>query len=115
MSPTATRRLSKADRDLLASFALSPRQKVEVWAAWEESPEGVELCAIRARSEGRRNGNKGAGLLLAMIRRKDHLDAPDASEPRYTGYRWVRGTHSGHYVRDPHGTDLIMDGWQAPS
>ncbi len=112
MSPTATRRLTKSDRELLASFGLSPRQKVEVWQAWQESPEGTERCALRARSEGRRSGLRGAGLLLTMIRAGEHLDAPDASAPRYTGYRFVRGTHSGTYVRDAHGTDPLPEGYR---
>ena len=49
-----------------------------------------------------------------MIRELEHLDAPDPDQPRYTGYRWVPGTHSGHYVRDPHGIDRLMEGWEAP-
>jgi hypothetical protein len=29
---------------------------------------------------------------------------------RITGWRFRRGSHSGHYVRDPNGTDVPPDG-----
>lgn len=33
---------------------------------------------------------------------------------RRTGFRFVRGTHGGSYVRDPDGTDVLPKGWQEP-
>ena len=33
-----------------------------------------------------------------------------ASGDRHTGYRLVRGTHGGQYVRDPAGTDILPAG-----
>jgi hypothetical protein len=33
-----------------------------------------------------------------------------ASGSRRTGVRFVRGTHGGHYVRDPEGTDVLPRG-----
>jgi hypothetical protein len=33
-----------------------------------------------------------------------------ASGDRRTGYRLVRGTHGGQYVRDPAGTDILPAG-----
>ena len=33
---------------------------------------------------------------------------------RKTGFRFVRGTHSGHYVRDPEGTDPLPFGLEPP-
>ena len=33
---------------------------------------------------------------------------------RVTGFRFVRGTHSGMFVRDPTGTDVIPPGVEVP-
>ena len=35
-----------------------------------------------------------------------------AGGARRTGYRLVRGTHGGSYVRDPNGTDILPAGSQ---
>jgi hypothetical protein len=37
-----------------------------------------------------------------------------ASGSRRTGYRLIRGTHGGQYVRDPAGTDLLPAGIFVP-
>lgn len=47
------------------------------------------------------------GLLLKMIRDGDHRAEHDPSAPIPTGYRFVRGTHSGTYVEDPAGVDPL--------
>jgi hypothetical protein len=33
---------------------------------------------------------------------------------RKTGFRFVRGTHGGSYIRDPEGTDIVPAGWEEP-
>ena len=33
---------------------------------------------------------------------------------RRTGFRFVRGTHGGAYVRDPDGTDIVPPGVETP-
>lgn len=33
---------------------------------------------------------------------------------RRTGFRFVRGTHGGSYVRDPAGTDILPPGVEPP-
>ena len=38
-----------------------------------------------------------------------------AGGERRTGYRFVRGTHGGHYVRDPQGRDSLPSGFQIPT
>ncbi|MDH4178396.1 MAG: hypothetical protein OEW31_05000 [Thermoleophilia bacterium] len=38
-----------------------------------------------------------------------------AGGERRTGYRFVRGTQSGRYVRDPGGTDVLPAGYQIPA
>ena len=38
-----------------------------------------------------------------------------AGSGRRTGIRFVRGSHSGTYVRDPEGTDMLPPGYQEPS
>jgi len=37
-----------------------------------------------------------------------------ASSTRRTGFRFVRGTHGGQYVRDREGTDIVRPGASAP-
>jgi hypothetical protein len=37
------------------------------------------------------------------------------SRNRRTGYRFIRGTHGGHYVRDPDGTDILPAGASIPA
>jgi hypothetical protein len=38
-----------------------------------------------------------------------------AGGARRTGYKFVRGTHSGHFVRDPNGTDILPSGFEVPA
>lgn len=105
--------LNEADRELLRSFGLTDAQRAEVWAAWLTSPEGVERVALAARALGRSEGRTGAGLLLAKLRRGDHLVEPEPASRRTTGWRFVRGTHSGTYLRDARGTDPLPAGYAA--
>src|SRR6478735_8870911 len=82
-------------RRLLAPFAITDeRARREVWTAWNVNPEGVERCVLDARVHGKRSGNTGAGLLVTMIRRGDHLIEADPTAERITGWRWVTG--DGH-------------------
>ena len=37
-----------------------------------------------------------------------------SSGDRRTGYRLIRGTHGGQYVRDPAGTDILPAGVSVP-
>ena len=37
-----------------------------------------------------------------------------ASSNRRTGFRFVRGTHGGQYVRDREGTDIVRAGVSGP-
>ena len=37
-----------------------------------------------------------------------------ASGTRPTGFRFVRGTHGGQYVRDREGTDIVRPGTSVP-
>jgi hypothetical protein len=37
-----------------------------------------------------------------------------ADGDRRTGYRLIRGTHGGQYVRDPAGTDILPAGVSVP-
>ena len=103
--------LSEPERELLAGFKLRSRQKREVWDAYLENPAGLLETAARAREQGARGGTSGAGLLLVMIRRGDHLERPVLDGRRVTGYRFQRGSHSGTYFRDPFGTDPLPYGF----
>lgn len=106
--------LTVAQAELLKSFRLTDAQRYEVWADWQINPDGVERCALEAKAFTKHEPGTGAGLFLTMLRRGDHLHrVSDPHEPRQriTGWRWVRGSHSGTYVRDKQGTDALPPGY----
>lgn len=42
--------------------------------------------------------------------------APVKPKPEgWTGYKFIRGTHSGKYVRDPEGYDRLPPGYEPPT
>jgi hypothetical protein len=44
----------------------------------------------------------------------DHQFGPrSVGGQRVTGWTFKRGTHGGHYIRDPGGTDILPSGYQA--
>ena len=98
-------------RELLQSFKLRRSGKAKVWAAFLDNPDGLVRCANEARLYAARNGGTGAGLLITMIDRGEHLTTLDPTARRRTGWRFVKGTHSGTYVRDPRGTDPLPAGY----
>lgn len=98
-------------RELLASFKLREAGRAKVMQAWLDNPEGLVRCAYEAQLYASRNGGTGAGLLVTMIDRDEHLTSLDPNARRVTGWRFVRGTHSGNYVRDPRGTDPLPAGY----
>jgi hypothetical protein len=51
---------------------------------------------------------------LAALGVTDSTRPNEQLRPR-TGYRFVRGTHSGTYIRDPEGTDRLPVGYTIPS
>lgn len=106
--------LDPAAKQLLQGFGFTPEQKREVWEAWKHRPDRCELLAQQARARGRRDGTTGAGLLLTMIHRGDHLLEQQSGAQRVTGYRWIRSTHAGRYVRDASGCDLLPIGYEEP-
>jgi hypothetical protein len=54
-----------------------------------------------------------AGVPVAAMR--DYLNGNiRAGRARRTGYRFVRGTHGGTYVRDPNGIDIMPAFHEAP-
>jgi hypothetical protein len=52
-------------------------------------------------------------LLVSDAGLDDSTRPGEEHRPR-TGYRFVRGTHSGTYVRDPDGTDRLPAGYTIP-
>jgi hypothetical protein len=38
-----------------------------------------------------------------------------AGGARRTGFKFVRGTHGGHFVRDPNGTDILPSDFEVPA
>jgi hypothetical protein len=91
---------------LFAEMDLQGAGLLEAWTAYDTNETGTIRCAIKAQ-EGRRPG----GLFLHMIRQGDHLKV--VKKQRRTGYRWVRGTHGGTYVRDVKGTDSLPGGHES--
>lgn len=56
--------------------------------------------------------------LLGVAREdaRDYLNGNiRAGGARRTGYRFVRGSHGGGYVRDPQGTDILPAGYSVPA
>ena len=51
--------------------------------------------------------------ILAALDIADNTRPGEEHRPR-TGYRFVRGTHSGTYIRDPQGTDPLPFGYTIP-
>jgi hypothetical protein len=98
---------------LLAPLNFTAAQKKEMWEAVKANPDGVERCALKAKAYAQRDGTPGAGLLLTMVRRGDHLIDADPDVAKVTGWRWVRGAdgQSGTYVPDPAGTDPLPNGY----
>ena len=93
---------------LLAPLHLTAGQHALALAAWKENPEGVERCATDALATGRAPG----ALFATMIASGEHKREPNGtSGKRITGWRWVRGSHSGRYVEDPKGTDNPPPGY----
>jgi hypothetical protein len=47
---------------------------------------------------------------------RDYLDGNiRAGGTRRTGFKFVRGTHGGSFVRDPEGTDILPAAYQQPA
>jgi hypothetical protein len=96
-------------REALAGFRFTDEQKLTVWQAFQEFPEGVER-EIREIREG--STDKPEPMLLWRLEQGWHRE-PDfehvARSPRKTGWRWVRGAdgQSGTYVEDPEGIDPL--------
>ena len=47
---------------------------------------------------------------------RDYLDGNiRAGGTRRTGFKFIRGTHGGSFVRDPEGTHILPAGYQQPA
>jgi hypothetical protein len=91
--------------DWFAHFDFTERQRSEALDAWTENPWGtrqVMRAAFRA--------NNPVAEFLERIRRREHT-RPSAGA-KLTGWRFVRGSHSGTYVEDPWGTDPLPPGYE---
>lgn len=73
------------------------------WVAFEENAEGTIQLALSSFE-----GQNPAGVFEFRRRRGDHQVA---GGQRRTGWRFVRGTHGGTYVRDPRGVDTPPPGY----
>lgn len=77
--------------ELFLELCLDEAGMEKAWACFEENPQGVIEIAYSS-FEGRRPG----GLFLHRLLAGEHK----AYRGKRTGWRFVRGTHSGTYVRD---------------
>jgi hypothetical protein len=87
------------------TFKFTDRQWEEVWEAFQAEPDSCERLALRAMS-----GQNPVALFLSELRAGAHLE-PEHVPVRYTGWRFVRGSHGGSYVRDPRGLDRLPAGY----
>lgn len=85
--------------------------------AYLEAPDGFDTLirdALNSAARGKLH-SAPANVIVANVRRGDHLRAQQLSElgrgPRKTGWRFVRGSHSGTFVADPDGTDVLPEGY----
>jgi hypothetical protein len=76
------------------------------WLAFNENEEGTVEIALAAFE-----GRNPAGLFTFKREQGEHLVTRGGGERR-TGWRFRRGTHSGTYVRDPKGTDVLPAGYR---
>lgn len=105
--PAPNTALRARAKEALAPLALHHSQKREAWQAFLASPDGVERVAAQSQSG---SPHSPAAIFLAAIRNGEHL-LDHTPKPRYTGWRFVRGSHSGTYVEDPKGTDPLPAGY----
>lgn len=90
---------------MLALGVRSERGRRELTQAWGESPDGV----LREAAVAQPGSVDPGAVLIARVRKGCHLE-PDPPAGA-TGWRFVRGTHSGTYVRDPLGMDVVPEGY----
>lgn len=74
------------------------------WMAFDEYPDGTVEIAL-ASFEGR----NPAGLFTFKREQGEHRQSVPGQ--KRTGWTFVRGSHSGHYVRDPKGVDVLPAGY----
>jgi len=86
-----------------------PGQLRELESAYEENPLGLSRCIRDSLA-----GDRPAALLTSMVKEGAHRRGEAASGQRYTGARFVRGTHSGTHIKDPLGTDKPPPDWPYP-
>lgn len=90
----------------LEPLRLTSKQRNEAMEAYKVNPRGVRRLVREAMP--RRNP---ASVFLARLRGGEHL-RPDLAAGPITGWRFIRGTHSGTYVEDPRGRDRLPTGYQ---
>lgn len=95
---------------LMDELGLTESQRQEARGAYREAPAGVIACAEAAL---RRSNSEPRALFLTMLRASDHRRAHEQQPDHrpWTGWRFVRGSHSGRYERDPKGRDPLPAGY----
>ena len=116
-APEDTPELRRRRAAALAPFGLTGSGKLEVEEAYLEAPDAVDEIirqAVESAAKGKLRTTP-AHVLVAACRKGDHLRIQAMlhvpRRERRTGWRWVRGSHSGTYVQDPEGTDRLPEGY----
>jgi hypothetical protein len=72
-------------------------------------------CVVKAEKAAQIEQRLAVLLDVELDELRDYLRGNvRAGGARRTGVRFVRGTHSGTYIRDPEGTDLPPAGYSVP-
>ena len=92
-------------KEWLEPLRLTLKQRNEAIEAYGVNPRGVRRLVREAMTRA-----NPAAAFLARLRRGEHL-RPDNDHRPITGWRFVRGTHSGTFVEDPRGRDRLPTGY----
>ena len=76
---------------------------------------GSMRCVVKAERAVQIEERLAVLLDVELDELRDYLRGDVRSGgARRTGIRFIRGTHSGTYIRDPEGTDLLPAGYSVP-
>ncbi len=93
----------------LDEISLAPSRLEHARECYDECPEGFTRCVQRAQ-----RFERPGGYLVTMLKRDQHLDPLYAEidhRDKVTGWRFAHGSHSGTYIRDPEGRDVLPKGY----
>jgi len=90
---------------LFSEMGLRGKALELAWLAFNEHPDGTVAIALAAFE-----GTNPAGLFTFKREQGEHAVSAGSGQRR-TGWTFQRGSHSGTYVRDPKGIDVLPSGY----